>query len=62
MKKSNFIRLLSSMFLISMIVFSCTPSKKDFSYSKGGDIWFRGPGVELRFDQNMKVAVFYKGE
>ncbi|MCF6332772.1 MAG: alpha-galactosidase [Draconibacterium sp.] len=62
MKKLNFIRLLSSMFLISMIVFSCTPSKKDFSYSKGGDIWFRGSGVELRFDQNMKVAIFYKGE
>ncbi len=62
MKKSNFIQLLPVMFLILMIVFSCTPSKKDFSFSKGGDIWFRGSGIELQFDSNMYGFIFLKGE
>lgn len=62
MKKSNFIQLLSFTFFILMIVFSCTSSKKDFSYSKGGDIWFRGSGIEFRFDSNMYCVIFFNGE
>jgi alpha-galactosidase len=45
-----------------MIVYSCSTSKKDFNYTKGGDIWFRSPDIELRFDQSMHVAVYYNNE
>lgn len=55
--------ILKSLIVISLVmVFSCSKSKKDFSYTKGGSIWFRSPGIELEFDPNMNMSVFYKGD
>lgn len=51
--------LLSWLFIAVFVMTACSTSKKDFTYTKGGDIWFRSPGIELQFDQNMHVAVFY---
>lgn len=42
-----------------VFIFSCSTSKKDFETTKEGNIWFRNPGIELQFDPNMNVALFY---
>ena len=53
---------LSSMLFLAVILFSCSESKKDFSYTKGGEILFRNSGIELQIDPKMNILVFYKGE
>lgn len=60
MKKKIF--LLFPTFLVVFIIFSCSTPKKDFSYTKGGDIWFRNTGIELQIDQNMNILLYYKGD
>lgn len=61
--KKSYSFFLNSLIVLSLItIFSCSAPKKDFSYSKGGSIWFRSPGIELQFDPNMSVEVYYKGE
>ena len=53
---------LTLMFLVVLTAFSCSTSNKDLSFKKGGDIWFRSSGMELKFDSKMNVEVFSKGE
>ena len=47
-------------FLIGLFLVSCSPSAKDFSYTKGGDIWFRNAEIKLRIDPDMFISVYYK--
>lgn len=48
--------------IISFItIYSFSISKKDISYTKGGNIRFRSSEIELMFDPNMNLSVFYKG-
>jgi alpha-galactosidase len=54
----------SCLLLTALIVlgatFSCSPPEKDFSYTPGGDIWFRGPEIELKIDSVMHIGIFLK--
>lgn len=44
------------------LAFSCSTKRKDFSFSHGGDIWFRNPGIELKFDSEMNLEILRGGE
>ena len=57
MKKSYLFLILP---LFSLIFTYCSTSTKDFTYSKGGDIWFRNPGMKLQLDSKMNMSIFYK--
>ena len=60
--KKSFRLILISLTVVSFVVSisSCTRVKKDFSVTKGGDIWFRSPEIHLQFDPSMKMKIFYK--
>lgn len=53
---------LTLLFFVVLTAFSCSTSNKDFSFTKGGDIWFRSSGIELKFDSKMNIELFQKGE
>jgi alpha-galactosidase len=59
--KNQYFLLLSSLLLV-MILTSCSTSRENFSYTNGGDIWFRNTGIELQIDPTMNVEFFYKGD
>ncbi|MBK6281523.1 MAG: hypothetical protein IPF54_01585 [Draconibacterium sp.] len=60
MKKSFHFILISLSIISFAVISSCTQVKKDFSVTKGGDIWFRSSGIQLQFDSKMNMNIFYK--
>ncbi len=60
MNKSYHVLLIDPFFVDFFL--SVHTSTKDFTYSKGGDIWFRNPGIELQLDSKMNLAIYYKNE
>lgn len=50
--------------LIALIIFSCkkSTSEHDFNYTEDGDIRFALSGIELQFDENMNVFVYFGKE
>ena len=51
------------LFLCAFVtITSCSTSKENFSYSKGGEIWFRNSGIELMIDPYMNISVYYGNE
>ena len=57
--KNQYLPMLFS-FLFGIIFASCSTSTKEFSYTKGGDIWFRNAEIKLQVDPDMYISVYYK--
>ena len=55
-------RLLFIVLFSFLFTFSCSTKRKDFSSTRGGDIWFRSQGIELRFDSEMNIEILRGGE
>jgi|WetSurMetagenome_2_1015567.scaffolds.fasta_scaffold04214_3 alpha-galactosidase len=61
-RETNFKRgsIVPSIFiLLNIILLSCSGNSKDFSFTKGGDIWFRNTRISLKFDKKMYCSVYY---
>jgi len=48
------------LFICGFFLIACSTSYKKFSYTKGGDIWFRPSEIKLRISPDMQIAIFYK--
>jgi alpha-galactosidase len=44
--------------LAGSMLMSCATGHKDFSFTRGGDIWFRNSGISLKFDKSMYCSVY----
>lgn len=60
MKKLYLSILMPLMIIGTIIIYSFTASKKNFSYTKNGDILFSSAEIKLLFDSKMNELVFYK--
>ncbi|OFX41921.1 MAG: hypothetical protein A2X03_07230 [Bacteroidetes bacterium GWA2_40_15] len=57
--KRKILYTLAMLALAGISLSSCSKKGKDFSFTDGGDIWFRNSGISLRFDKNMYCRVYY---